>query len=304
MISAEEFEDRFGAEPQPWEDPGPPHGTRAEIQINTNETTSFKAQCVNVELMRSHLLKQVPDYIFESDKDDYGSLDNLSLVELCTSVFEKLGRLTDEDIDELKAMRALAYANEPIARFVATRLAIDRQLARVGETRSEREAIKETKKCFAHLDFEECWSTFANLHQDAEDRTLTALFEVIERFVKDVYSKRSTARDLQMNIVEEYRTEIMSLRGEVKNLTGCLLALQSVGQAPLSATPNSRGKKGKITFKDGPHIYFCWTHGPCRHEPGTQCQFPQQGHQAQATWRNQMGSPWKILWRHQGRPTE
>ena len=45
---------------------------------------------------------------------------------------------------------------------------------------------------------------------------------------------------------------------------------------------------------------FCWTHGPCQHV-GTGCEGPPINERnKKATWRNQMGSQWRELFKSKG----
>jgi hypothetical protein len=143
------------------------------------------------------------------------------------------------------------------------------------------------------VDFTMCWISFARDFPLVADQTIERLFAAIVNHVNVVLPITATRADLQINAVVK---QDQTLLEELKQIKAQLLALQT-------GPPAAAATKGRV-FTDGPNVPFCWTHGPCWHRGDAPCTKPATGHKPAATWTNQMGSPWKVLWRSQGRRTE
>jgi len=293
---------RFGAAKRPRVHPGPPSGTREQLAVNAIALTAFMLQQSIVEAARTHLLKQAPSHLFEASKDAYGSLHGRSLEFLCTSLLNQVGALSKADIKGLYARIKVPYASgEPIAEFLAVRRDLFRQLAAAGEPLPPSLQITYIMECMeGPIDFTPCWVTFNKDFPATADQTLERLFAAIINHVNVVHPIIATRTDLMINAAVKRDRALLD---EVRDLKAQVLALQ-IGPPAVAATAAAAAvSKGRV-FTDGPNVPFCWTHGPCWHRGDAPCLKPASGHKPAATWGNQMGSPWKVLWRSQGRRTE
>ena len=123
------------------------------------------------------------------------------------------------------------------------------------------------------------------------------LFAAIINHVNVVHPITATRAELMINAAVK---QDRALLDEVRDLKAQVCALQIGLAAAAAAAAISKGR----VFTDGPNVPFCWTHGPCWHRGDAPCLKPALDHKPAATWGNQMGSPWKTLWRSQGRRTE
>ena len=299
------FLSRFGAAKKPRVHPGPPSGTREQIAIHAIALPAFMLQQAIIEAARTHLLKQAPPHLFEASKDAHGSLHSRSLEFLCTSLLDQVGILSKADIKGLYARIKVPYASgEHIESFVAVRRDLFRQLAAAGEPLPP--SLKSTyiTECLeGPIDFTPCWVTFNQDFPAAADQTVERLFAAIINFVNVVYPITATRAELLINaaVIQDRALldELRELKAQVRALQiGPPAAVAAAAAAAAAAT-----SKGRV-FTDGPNVPFCWTHGPCWHRGDAPCLKPALGHKPAATWGNQMGSPWKALWRSQGRRTE
>ena len=291
---------RFGAVKRPRVNPGQPSGTREQLALHAINLTAFMLQQAIIELARTHLLKQAPPHLFEASKDGYGSLHGCSLEFLCTSLLTQVGALSKADIKDLYARIKVPYVSgEPIETFVAVRRDLFRQLAAAGEPLPP--SLKSTyiMECMeGPIDFTLCWVTFNKDFPAAADQTVERLFAAIINHVNVVHPLTATRTDLMINAAVKRDRALLD---EVRDLKAQVLALQ-IGP-PVAAVAAAAASKGRV-FTDGPNVPFCWTHGPCWHRGDAPCLKPASGHKPAATWGNQMGSQWKVLWRSQGRRTE
>jgi len=140
------------------------------------------------------------------------------------------------------------------------------------------------------------------------NRTVPRLCPAILKFGKDVLPLLKAQASIGIN-------QVTALTEKLTVVTQKLQALEasqalSAKQAP-AAAPSHRGKRGATTTKGAvgkqaksaltPFAFqpFCWSHGPCKHL-GTGCGDPDAGHKKNATWQDQMGSPWKTYYDTRG----
>jgi hypothetical protein len=249
-----------------------------------------------IEAARRHLLKQVPPHLFETSKDAYGSLNARSLEFLCTSLQDQIGTLSKSDIKELyNRIKAPYVPGEHIEAFVAVRRDLFRQLAQAGEPLPPSLKNAFITECMnGSIDFTMCWVTYAKDFPSVAEQTVERLFAAIINHVNIVLPLTATRSDLLINAAVQQNQSLME---ELKEIKAQLCALQAGPPGRVFTT------KGRL-FTDGPTVPFCWTHGPCWHRGDSPCTKPASGHKPAATWTNQLGSPWKALWRSQGRKTE
>jgi hypothetical protein len=292
-LSDATFFRRFGAIKQPRVHPGPPQGTRVEVAANAISLSAFMLQQALIEAARKHLLKQVPSHLFEASKDAYGSLNARSLEFLCTSLIDQVGTLSKTDIKAIYDRLKTPYLpGEHIEAFVAVRKDLFRQLAQAGEPLPPSLKNAFITECMnGPIDFTMCWVTYAKDFPAVAEQTVERLFAAIINHVNIVLPLTATRVDLHINSAV---IQNQALLDELKDIRSQLVALQATKVVPT---------KGR-SFTDGPTAPFCWTHGPCWHRGDAPCTRPAPGHKPAATWSNQLSSPWKVLWRSQGRRTE
>ena len=297
-LSDATFFGRFGAIKQPRVHPGPPQGTRVEVAANAISLSAFMLQQALIEAARKHLIKQVPSHLFEASKDAYGSLNARSLEFLCTSLIDQVGTLSKADIKALyDRLKAPYVPGEHIEAFVAVRRDLFRQLAQAGDPLPPSLKNAFITECMSGpIDFTMCWVTYAKDFPAVAEQTVERLFTAIINHVNIVLPLTATRVDLHINAAVVQNQVLLE---ELKYIKAQLFALQAGPPAATKLAPT----KGR-SFTDGPTVPFCWTHGPCWHRGDAPCTKPAQGHKPAATWSNQLGSPWKALWRSQGRQTE
>ena len=298
ILSDADFTARFEGAKQARVHPGQPQGTRVQLAANAINLTAYMLQQALIELARKHLLKQVPAHLFEDSKDAYGSLNGRSLEYLCTSLMQQVGTLSKADIQNIYAeLRTPYIPGEHIEAFVAVRRSRFRQLATANEALPTSLKITMIQDCMVTADFTPCWIHFARDFPLVADQTVERLFAAIVNHVNIVLPITATKTNLHINAVTQDRAllqEVQDMKAELKSCRNQLVALQT--------GPPTSGK-GRV-FTDGPNVPFCWTHGPCWHKSDGCLKKTDPAHKDAATWTNQMKSPWKELWRSQGRKTE
>ena len=303
LITDAFFLTRFGAAKEPRVHPGLPGGTRVELTINANDLKAYMLQQALIARLRAHMLKEVPSFLFEQSKDEYGSLEARSLLFLCNSLIEQVGTLAQADIADLYVKLNAPYVHgEHIEAFVAVRRDLFRQLAAINEAIPVSMQLTTIRKCMeGPLDFTICWVTFAKDFPLVADQTLERLFAAITHHVNVNLPLLATKADLHMNAAVLAQQEMAEIKAELAGFRRLFLAQTGV---PAPLVPRGKSKpRGKRSHLDGPRVPFCWTHGPCWHI-GAGCDEQGVGHKEAATWTNQMKSPWKALWHSQGRQTE
>jgi len=304
------FTARFGTPPTPLLPPGDALGNAQQIANWSARLRKYNVQeDEHLPKLRTAIL-MVPQEVLEPLKDDYGSLVMRSTADIMTYLRVEYGTLTQEDLDFL--MRQLSVKYDPIKAlpaFVAQWSATFRDLTRAGQLLPSTLATQTLQSCFGS-EFDQCWVDFVKDVPVVANRTVPRLCPAILKFGKDVLPLLKAQASIGINQVTALTEKLTVVTQQLQALEASTRHALSVKQAP-AAAPSHRGKRGATTTKGAvgkqaksaltPFAFqpFCWSHGPCKHL-GMGCGDPDAGHKKNATWQDQMGSPWKTYYDTRG----
>jgi hypothetical protein len=300
LFTPQKFQEYFGAAPQP----RPPMGAcgqgRAEIATWTAMNLLTIQQKTKLILLKTALCSLIPKELLMAMEDDQGSLRSRSSEFIFSALETQLGVLTSADLDVLHSRLKKPYDRSlPVESFVATFQSTLRALARAQQPISNNMAIGMLQDCFTP-DWAQCWVRFVADYPIVAGRTVANLCQSIITFARDALPIISAQQAIGISLVKEQTTaEVIALREEVAELRAYVAMAKQ--QPPAGARTNTRVRAAwrDVPLKDRT---FCWSCGPCGH-PGIDCRSAKPGHEAAATFRNQMRSPWKVLFASRGWPT-
>ncbi len=207
-------------------------------------------------------------------------------------------------MDSINVKLRLPYVHpENVQSFLSVKLNYFRDLAGPGALQplSNVTKINIIMACFSD-ELKPCQIKFVGDYPLIANQTVENLCAAIVIFVNTILPLTATKSALNMNTAVNHMSELEATRvelAEARMVISDLIAASAAVQAPRGQSFPS--KRPVITAADGPHVPFCWQHGPCMHLSKA-CKGKRPGHKDQATWTNQLGSKWRDLWTSQGRP--
>jgi hypothetical protein len=311
VVSNAEFLILAGHAPMIRPDPGPAHGAGA-VLTNWKKSDDMKTMEKTGKItLRGILLSTFPDRMFTSMKVQR-SLHTRSTQYIMTQLYERHGTLTELDLAYLSAqLKKPCPADVSPDAFLADWQASLGDLAQFGQAIPQLMATDHLQSCFGP-EYVDCWRAFVRDFPQLADRTVDRLCAAIITFSQGELPILSAHTLIGAN-------QVIALQAQVKELQQDLQALAvkqwtpaaTAAPAAPAAAPSHRGKRGATTTKGAATKQakgaltpfsvqpFCWSHGPCKHL-GTGCGDRTAGHKEQATWQNQMGSPWKQYYETRG----
>ena len=207
-------------------------------------------------------------------------------------------------MDSINVKLRLPYVHpENVQSFLSVKLNYFRDLAGPGALQplSNVTKIDIIMACFSD-ELKPCQIKFVGDYPLIANQTVENLCAAIVIYVNTILPLTATKSALNMNTAVNHMSELEATRvelAEARMVISDLIAASAAVQAPRGQSFPS--KRPVITAADGPHVPFCWQHGPCMHLSKA-CKGKRPGHKDQATWTNQLGSKWRDLWTSQGRP--
>ena len=304
LYTPAEFFARFGSHPQPRPPMGPCIGTGAQIANWNALSIVTKQQEAALILLKSTLVRITPAELLTPMEDENGSLRHRTTEFIFSGLCTRLSVLTKADIDGLHAQLKVAYSPTiPVETFTAKFQSTLRSLGQAQQPVPNITAIDTLQNCFG-TEWVPCWVKFAQDNPILANRTVPMLCNAISTFSRDSLPILSAHAAIGISLIQDQTKILQEQALLIANLQTQLTALQAQGVRKRSVEdiqlPNTRAKTGwrKLPLKDRK---FCWSCGPCGHT-GIQCNFPKDGHQETATWKNQMHSKWKQLFQAKGWP--
>jgi hypothetical protein len=297
------FFSRFGVHPQPRPPMGPCTGKGAQIANWNALNIVTKQQEAALILLKSTLVKVIPAELLTPMEDDNGSLRNRTSEFIFSTLCNRLSTLTKIDIDNLHAQLKIAYSpSMPVEAFTSKFQSTLRSLAQAQQPVPNITAIDNLQECFGS-EWAPCWVKFAQDNPILADRTVPLLSVAISAFARDALPILSAQAAIGISLIQDQTKMLQEQASIIASLQTQLSALQAQGTRKRPPEdlelPNTRSKAAnwrKVPLKDRK---FCWSCGPCGHM-GSQCNFPKDGHQETATWKNQLQSKWKQLFQAKG----
>ena len=226
---------------------------------------------------------------------------------ICTQLHVELGTLTASDIE--------AKLKEPyqfIPCFLAEWTANLNDLARAGQPIADFAATTLLKGCFDGIrEFTKCWLQLFQTFPLVADRTVPRYCAAIITFARDALPLLTAHSAIGMSAVTNQSAKMEIMQQKIDKLEAQAALALAVRSVPPSRSVRKRGQQQvavldepplKVTIRLTPFAnrLFCWTHGPCQHV-STGCEGPPINERnKKATWRNQMGSQWKDLFKSKG----
>ena len=229
---------------------------------------------------------------------------------IMTQLYERHGTLTRQDLEYLMAqIKNKCPADLAPDAFVADWQASLEDLAQAGQRIPQLMATDFLQNCFGP-EYVECWRAFVRNFPHVADRTVVRLCDAIVTYSRGELPLLNAHTLIGAN-------QVIALQEQVKGLQQDLKALAAkqwtpaASAVPAVAAPSHRSKRGAANAKGAvgkqaksaptPFAFqpFCWSHGPCKHL-GMGCSDPEAGHKKDATWQNQLGSPWKAYYALRG----
>ena len=303
LMSPADFQAFTGQAAQPRVHPGAFNGAAAVIAQTTLDLNAFKAQEASIDWFRAQFIDSVFPHLLEPMKVGR-SLHARSLQYLFTDLRARLGTLTRADVDSINVKLRLPYVHpENVQSFLSVKLNYFRDLAGPGALQplSNVTKINIIMACFSD-ELKPCQIKFVGDYPLIANQTVENLCAAIVIFVNTILPLTATKSALNMNTAVNHMSELEATRvelAEARMVISDLIAASAAVKAPRGQSFPS--KRPVITAADGPHVPFCWQHGPCMHLSKA-CKGKRPGHKDQATWTNQLGSKWRDLWTSQGRP--
>ena len=202
------------------------------------------------------------------------------------------------------------HVGKSLPSFLANWNATLRDLTRAGQRLPELLATQTLRQCFGP-EFDKCWQDFAKDVGVVANRTVARLCAAIILFGRDLLPLITAQTAISANMVVDLQGELKELRALIAQQAATIQQALAVRSVPPSRSVRKRGQQQvavldepplKVTIRLTPFAnrLFCWTHGPCQHV-STGCEGPPINERnKKATWRNQMGSQWKDLFKSKG----
>lgn len=290
-------------------DPGPAHGAGA-VLTNWKKSDEMKIlEKAGSNLLRTTILDVVPDRLVAPMKVNK-SLRTRTTQYIMTTLYERHGTLTKQDLDYLMGqLKKKCPADLAPDAFIAEWQASLDDLAQAGQAIPQLMATQILQECFGP-EYLDCWRAFVRDFSRVADRTVVRLCEAIVTYSRGELQLLTAHTLIGANQVIALQEQVKGLQQELKAFAAKQWT-PAAAAVPAAPAPSKRGKRGATTTngavgkqaKSVPTPFsarpFCWSHGPCKHL-GIGCGDKTAGHKEQATWQNQMGSPWQQYYEDRG----
>ena len=165
------------------------------------------------------------------------------------------------------------------------------------------------QQCFGS-EYVDCWRAFVREFPLVADQTVARLCAAVITFSRGELQLLNAHTLIGINQVTVLQEQVKGLQQELQAFAAKQWT-PAAAAVPAAPAPSKRGKRGATTTKGAvgkqaksvPTPFsarpFCWSHGPCKHL-GIGCGDRTAGHKEQATWQNQMGSPWQQYYEDRG----
>ncbi len=261
--------------------------------------------------LRGILLSLFPDRMVAPLKVQR-SLRTRTTQYIMTQLYERHGTLSKQDLEYL-----MAQIKKPCPAYLAPDAFLAEWQASLGDLAQAGQAIPQLmatdilQNCFGP-EYVDCWRAFVRNFPQVADRTVERLCDAIVTYSRGELLLLNAHTLIGANQVIALQEQVKGLQQDLKALeVKQAFAAKQLTSAVPAVAPSHRGKRGAATTKGAVEKHpksastpfsaqpFCWTHGPCKHL-GMGCADPEAGHRKDATWQNQMGSPWKAYYALRG----
>jgi hypothetical protein len=302
LMSPAAFQAFTGQAAQPRVHPDVFNGAAAAIAQTSLDLKAYEVQEAFIDGFKAEFIDSVFPHLLEHMKVGR-SLHTRSLEYMFMDLRARLGILTKADVDHINIRLRMPYVfPENVLSFLSVKLNYFRDLAGPGALQPLPQSMKIDiiMSCFSD-ELMPCRIKFVSDYPVVANQTVENLCTAIVTFVNTVLPLTATRATLNMNAAAIHVSELDAIRLE---LAEARLAISEMRAASAAVkTPGGQAvpqRRPAISASDGPHVPFCWLHGPCHHL-SKGCKGKQPGHKDHATWTNQLASKWRDLWTSQGR---
>jgi hypothetical protein len=290
--------------------PGPAHGAGAVLTQWKKSDDMKNLEKAGSIALRGILLGLFPDRMVAPMKVQR-SLRTRTTQYIMTQLYERHGTLSKQDLEYLMAqLKKPCPSHVAPDAFLADWQASLGDLAQAGQAIPQLMATEHLQSCFGPQ-YVDCWRAFVRDFPRLVDQTVERLCAAIITFSQGELPIMSAHTLIGANQVTVLQEQLSVVTQKLQALEAKqAFAVKQTPAAP-AAAPSHRGKRGATNTKGavGKHAKsaptpfsarpFCWSHGPCKHL-SMGCGDRTAGHKEQATWQNQLGSPWQDYYEVRG----